>query len=121
MNITLETAEQHAIQAYGEKQIQINSVIYERSLIVSREEIITEVAINDIQNIDENYVTLLTQFNPEIIIIGHERPGTFPPFSIISKLSQLGIGMETMSVGAACRTYNILLGEYRKVVAGFIF
>ncbi|HHW3766713.1 TPA: Mth938-like domain-containing protein, partial [Legionella pneumophila] len=38
MNINLETAEQHAVQAYSDKKIQINSIIYESSLIVSKKE-----------------------------------------------------------------------------------
>ena len=35
MNINLEATELHAVQAYSDKQIQINSIIYEKSLIVS--------------------------------------------------------------------------------------
>jgi uncharacterized protein len=121
MNINLEAAEQHAIQAYGDNKIQINSIIYERSLIVSREEIITEVAIKNIQEMSEEYLNLLLQCKPELIIIGHENTGKFPPFSFISQLSQQRIGIECMSIGAACRTYNVLLGENRNVVAGIIF
>ncbi|MBL7479301.1 Mth938-like domain-containing protein [Legionella bononiensis] len=121
MNINLEAAEQHAIQAYGDNTIQINSIIYENSLIVSREEIITDITIKNIQEINAQYLNILTKFSPEIIIIGHENTGKFPPLSIISELSRLGIGIEAMSIGAACRTYNVLLSEYRKVVAGFIF
>lgn len=60
------------------------------------------------------------QVKPEIIIIGHENPGKFPPMEFMSHLSQLQIGMECMSIGAACRTYNVLLSENRAVVAGFI-
>ncbi|WP_298625237.1 Mth938-like domain-containing protein [uncultured Legionella sp.] len=120
MNINLEAAEQHAIQAYGDNKIQINSIIYEGSLIVSREEIITDVAINNIQNMNDEYLNLLLKSTPEIIIIGHENTGKFPPFSIISHLSKQRIGIECMSIGAACRTYNVLLSEHRQVVAGII-
>lgn len=120
MNINLEASEQHAIQAYGDNKIQINSIIYEHSLIVSREEIITDTAIKNILDMNDEYLNLLLQFDPEIIIIGHENTGKFPPLSIISNLSQHRIGIECMSIGAACRTYNVLLGENRKVVAGII-
>lgn len=120
MNINLEASEQHAIQAYGDNKIQINSIIYEHSLIVSREEIITDTAIKNILDMNGEYLNLLLQFDPEIIIIGHENTGKFPPLSIISNLSQHRIGIECMSIGAACRTYNVLLGENRKVVAGII-
>ena len=120
MHINLEAAELHAIQAYTDHSIQINSILYEQSLIVSKEEIITDVTIKNIQAINEYYLNLLLQFNPEIILIGHEQIGKFPPVSILSQLSQQRIGIECMSIGAACRTYNVLLGEQRAVVAGFI-
>lgn len=121
MHINLEAAENHAVQAYSDNQIQINSIVYERSLIVSKTEIITELAIKDIQEINEQYLQQLIKFKPEVIIIGHENTGKFPPMSIISQLSQQRIGIECMSIGAACRTYNVLLSEERAVVAGFIF
>lgn len=120
MHINLEVGEQHAVQSYSDKKIQINSIIYENSLIVSKEEIISDLTIKNIKDIDEEYFNLLIKFNPEIVIIGHENKGTFPPVHIISQLSQHRIGIECMSIGAACRTYNVLLSEHRAVIAGFI-
>jgi uncharacterized protein len=121
MNINLEAAETNAVQAYSENQVQINSIVYERSLIVSKEEVISDLVIHDIQAIDDRYLQQLLQFNPEVVIIGHEQTGKFPPISIISTLSQHRVGIECMSIGAASRTYNVLLSEQRAVVAGFIF
>lgn len=109
------------MQAYSENQVQIHSIVYERSLIVSKEEIISDLIIHDIQAIDDRYLQQLLQFNPEVVIIGHEQTGKFPPMSIISTLSQHRVGIECMSIGAASRTYNVLLSEQRAVVAGFIF
>ena len=120
MNINLEAAEKNAVQAYSENQVQINSITYERSLIVSQEEVISDLAIHDIQAMDEQYLQQLLQFNPEVVIIGHEQTGKFPPMSIISTLSQHRVGIECMSIGAACRTYNVLLSENREVAAGII-
>lgn len=119
MNINLEDSELHSIQAYDAHQIQINSIVYVHSLIVSREEIISDVAIKSIKDMNEEYIKLLLKHKPEVIIIGHQETA-HPPLDLISKLSQQRIGMECMSVGAACRTYNVLLGENRAVVAGFI-
>jgi uncharacterized protein len=121
MHINLEAAENNAVQAYSDNQIQINSIVYGRSLIVSKEEIITDLTIKNIQDINEQYLQQLLQSKPEVIIIGHENTGKFPPIEIISQLSQQQIGIESMSIGAACRTYNVLLSEHRAVVAGFIF
>jgi uncharacterized protein len=121
MNINLEGAELHTVQAYNGTQIQINSIIYEKSLIVSKEAIVSDFLIKNIQDIDNHYINLLTQFKPKIIIIGHEHTGKLLSMSIVNQLSQQGIGIECMSIGAASRTYNVLLSEHRAVVAGFIF
>lgn len=121
MQINLETPLKHAIEAYNDKQVQINSIIYQNSLIVSSNEIISDLAIHQVQQIDQDYVDVLLRDNPEIVIIGHQQLGVFPPIEIIAQLSQQKIGLECMSLGAACRTYNILLSEQRAVTAGFIF
>jgi len=121
MHINLEATEQNAVQAYTDNEIQVNSIVYAKSFILCKDKIITDVLIKDIQEIDFHYLQLLKQLKPEIIIIGHNQSGTFPPISIISQLSQERIGIECMSIGAACRTYNVLLSEHRAVIAGFIF
>lgn len=120
MHINLEATDKHAVQSYSDNQIQINSIIYENSLIVSKQEIISDLTIKNIQDIDDQYIDLILKLKPEIIIIGHNNPGKFPPMPIITHLSQKRIGIECMSIGAACRTYNVLLSELRAVVAGFI-
>ncbi|PJD95481.1 MAG: hypothetical protein CK426_04520 [Legionella sp.] len=120
MHIHLETPEKNTIQSYSSNDIQINSIHYGRSLIVSRQEIISDVQIKHINEMNEPYLALLLKNNPEVIVIGHSQSGVFPSPEWASRLSQQGIGIEFMSIGAACRTYNVLLGEERAVVAGFI-
>jgi len=121
MHISLEKPENHAVQAYSDNQIQLNSVTYSSSLIVSRQEIISELQIKNIHELNDDYIALLLKYSPEIIIIGHSNQGIFPPMDKVAHLSQLGIGMECMSIGSACRTYNVLLAEERHVVLGIIF
>ncbi len=120
MHISLETPEKHAIQSYSDKQIQIASIVYDHSLIVSKQEIVTELAIKNIQDINEYYLELLLKQQPELIIIGHNNTDILTPIEVIAKLAQEGIGIEFMSIGAACRTYNVLLSELRAVVMGII-
>lgn len=120
MQISLESSDRHAVQAYTNNKIQINSIIYECSLIVSRDELISDLNFHDVKEINDDYVELLLKQKPELIVIGHEQTGKFPPIQYLSKLSQLRVGIECMSIGAACRTYNVLLSEHRSVVAGFI-
>jgi len=121
MQIQLETPELHTIQAYTDTTITVNGVDYCGSLILSREEIIPDLQLKSIDEIDDSYISLLTKSLPKIIIIGHTHTDKFLSMEIVALLSKKQIGIECMTLGAACRTYNLLLGEGREVVAGLIF
>jgi uncharacterized protein len=56
----------------------------------------------------------------EILLIGTGTGHFFPDFSMRAILKQKGISVDTMSTGAACRTFNVLLSEERKVAAALI-
>lgn len=120
MQINLEASDRHAIQAYDEDKIQINSNTYQRSLIVSRQEIITDLTIKNIADMDESFLKQIINLHPEVVLIGHHHLGAFPPIELINSLANQRIGLECMSIGAACRTFNVLLSEGREVVGVFI-
>ena len=121
MHLNLERPDQHAVQSYGISEIKINDVVYQQSIVVSRQQILTEWPVKSIKELDIDSLDILVAQKPEIIIIGHQENGQFAPASVMAFLSQKRIGIECMSLGAACRTYNILLGEQREVVFGVIF
>jgi uncharacterized protein len=59
----------------------------------------------------------LAQLAPEMVIFGSGSKLKFPASSLQKALMQARIGLETMDTLAACRTYNILAGEGRHVLA----
>src|SRR5690606_33267162 len=58
---------------------------------------------------------------PEILLLGTGSRLVFPAPGLTVRLLQYGIGVEVMDTPAACRTYNILLAEQRRVVAALLF
>ena len=62
----------------------------------------------------------LANLKPELVIFGSGTRLRFPPPVFLRSLMEAGIGLETMDTLAACRTYNILAGEGRHVVAALI-
>src|SRR5260221_6857992 len=96
MQINLESADQQAVQAYSENKIQINSIIYESSLIVSREEIISNLAIKKIQEMDQNYRVLIIKTKPELIILRDDALGASLPVSTLSQVSEMRISIVCM-------------------------
>ncbi|KTD26192.1 Mth938-like domain-containing protein [Legionella maceachernii] len=121
MHINLETADKHSVQSYSDHEIKVDSIVYQTNLIVSSHEIITDWPINNILQLNEESIAPLLQYNPNIVVIGHKQQGQFPPPAIFAALSKQRIALECMSIGAACRTFNILLSEFREVVMGIIF
>ncbi|ASQ45897.1 Mth938-like domain-containing protein [Legionella clemsonensis] len=121
MHINLETNDQHTIQGYSEKALQIDSINYSSNLIVSSHEVITDWSIKGIRELNEELIRPLLKYQPKIILIGHNQQGQFAPFPVVEMLAKKGIGLECMSIGAACRTFNVLLSEQRAVTLGVIF
>ena len=120
MQINLEENETHAIQSYSDTQVMINHIIHEQNLIINQKNLITPWSLPLKPNVQD--MQLLLDLKPEIIIIGHAHPTALNlPASISTALANLRIGIECMPLGAACRTYNILLSEKRAVVLGVLF
>lgn len=121
MQINLESSDKHTIQSYSDSQMMINGVEYTDSLIISRGEIITPWPLHSVLELSEDLIKPLLEQHPEVILIGHRQLDVQIPIMIVQFLAQHRIGIECMSMGAACRTFNVLLGEQRNVVAGIIF
>lgn len=122
MNIHLESRDLHTIHSYSNEQLIIAGTIYKNSLIISKEQIISPWEIHFVQDLTEEILGPMVELKPEIIIIGHQQESLSRlPMNILQYLSRQRIGIECMSLGAACRTFNVLLSEHRNVIAGIIF
>lgn len=112
------------ITAYGGGRITCLGQVYTTPIIV-RESGVQEWLDIDEQNAVrweslQQILELDAQVNPEILIIGVGQNTSFVSPSIRQQVSARGISLDVMSCGAACRTYNILVAEGRKVVAGIV-
>jgi uncharacterized protein len=58
---------------------------------------------------------------PALVVLGTGAQQQFPPAAVMAACLQRGIGLEAMTNAAAARTYSVLAGEGRRVVAGFVF
>lgn len=121
MHIQIETPVNNTIRSYTDKQISIGTHFYQESLIVCTESLLTEWPVQSIKALNEDNIKPLLHLNPEVIIIGHQESGEYPSVRVIEFLSKKRVGIECMSIGSACRTFNVLLSEQRRVVLGIIF
>ena len=72
------------------------------------------------EDLTENHFAQLAATQPELVIFGSGARLRFAPPALMRALMQHRIGIETMDTLAACRTYNILAGEGRRVVAALL-
>lgn len=67
----------------------------------------------------EHFAPLL-DLEPELVLVGTGETFRYPAPALLAALTGRGIGVEVMDTGAACRTYNVLAGEGRQVVAAIL-
>jgi uncharacterized protein len=75
---------------------------------------------NRFEELTEAHFARLAATRPELVIFGSGTRLRFPPPAFLRRLMNQRIGIETMDTLAACRTYNILAGEGRNVVAALL-
>jgi uncharacterized protein len=110
----------YLIRSYAPGRVLIGGTAYEEGLIVSPDRIITGWGPQRPADLEPVHVAALTELEPQVIVIGTGVRQLLPEPRVWVPALSLGIGVEIMDTGAACRTYNILLAEGRKVAAGLI-
>ena len=112
-------AGRNVITGYGEGYVTVNGQRCESSVVVLPDRILTwDVASFDA--LDADCFAFLEALNAEIVLLGTGSKQRFPHPSLTAALAQAGIGVEVMDVQAACRTYNILAAEERRVAAALL-
>jgi uncharacterized protein len=115
-----DSGEGHFIEGYARGRIIVDGRGYGESLIVSPERIIADWGPASVGELTEDHLASLANLSPQVIIIGTGEHQVFPDPRLYFSLVTRGIGVEIMDTGAACRTYNILMAEGRRVAAGLI-
>lgn len=120
MDIQQQPNETHSIQSYSDQSITIQDVEYTTPTLITPSCIIQEWSIASLHEISIAHFEKISLAECDMILIGHNRIGVYPPPKFIHAMGVQRIGVEWMSVGAACRTFNVLIGEGRAVAFGFI-
>ena len=121
MRIHLETGgSANLIRQYTAGRIVVNQDIYTRSLFVQPRHLVADWPPQAFEDLALPHLEQLAWLEPEVVLIGTGSRLRFPPAALFAPLATAGIGWEIMDTGAACRTYNILMGEGRNVAAALL-
>ncbi|HWP94309.1 MAG TPA: Mth938-like domain-containing protein [Gammaproteobacteria bacterium] len=108
------------IRGYEAGRIRVNERIITRSVIVRASELVLDCLPEDFAALEQAHFDRLLSFEPEIILLGTGATLRFPPRELTAYVLARGVGFEVMDTPAACRTYNILVAENRRVVAALM-
>lgn len=115
-----QQAGQNLFTAYGEGYLMVNQQRFESSLIVLPDKLIADWPPRSLDELTEAHFTFLATLDPEIVLLGTGKLLHFPHPRLTAALAQARIGFEVMDTFAAARTYNILMGEGRRVAVALL-
>lgn len=109
------------INSYGDGGFRISGQRYTGSIIVTSDTV-TAWSRDSVDRIDATDFSHLAEATPaiEIMLLGCGDHAVPPPPDLVAHLRELGVGLDFMATGAACRTFNVLAQEDRRVAAALI-
>lgn len=106
--------------AYAEDHVMVNGERHENSVVVLAERVCCDWNAASFDELNETHFAYLLDLRPDVLLLGTGARQRFPHFSLYRALTGAGVGVECMATPAACRTYNILAAEGRRVVAAIL-
>ena len=118
MKFTLEgNANVNVIRAYSALEIVIGEHHLSSSCLVTADTLIAEWPAQTVEELQLDQLEAIFELRPELVLFGTGPRQKFVPAAIRGAFGTKGIGTESMDLGAACRTFNILVHEERRVAA----
>ncbi len=120
MKISPDRFDVPIISAYGIGWVAIDGKKFDHSLIFGVKHPCRPWDCPSFTALTQAHFEHLAELETELIIFGSGRRLCFPRSQWLAPLHARRIGFETMDTPAACRTYNVLAGEGRNVVAALL-
>lgn len=111
----------NAIARHGPDGVIVGGVTWTESVVVPWQGTPFAWHAASFDAITAEHFAQLVALAPEVVIFGSGPRLHFPRPALLRPLIEAGIGHETMDSAAACRTYNVLIGEGRSAVAALVF
>ncbi len=108
------------VSGYGPGWIAVGNERISHSLVLHASGEREDWQCEQFEQLSAEHFARLAQAGPELVVFGSGERLRFPRPEWLRPLVEARIGVETMDTPAACRTYNILAGEGRQVVAAFL-
>lgn len=117
MQITRENTAANLIRAYEPGRIRVGDRWLNGNVIVAPDQLIEDWRATEPSGLVLADLEPVLALQPEIVLVGTGEETLLPDVDLVAALAARAIGIEIMSTAAACRTYNVLTHERRRVVA----
>jgi uncharacterized protein len=118
MKFTLENnANVNVIRSYSSEELRIGEHSIRSSCVVMADALIANWPPATLDDLEVGHLEIILELRPELVLLGTGAQQRFAPAHIRNAFAARGIGVESMDLGAACRTFNILVQEDRRVAA----
>ena len=111
------TAGAFVVRSYAPGEVRVGDAVLHRSCLISAEQLVEDWRPQTLDELSEADLAAVFALQPEIVVLGSGTRQRFPDSRLLAAILARGIGCEVMDTGAACRTYNVLVGESRRAVA----
>jgi len=120
MKLHPDASNAYAIQSYGPEGVVVNGQLQTMPLILCAVQGPKTWSANSYEDLTQANFDELLAFQPELVIFGSGNRIKFPAPRLLQGLIHKGIGVDTMDNGAACRTFNVLAGEGRRILMALL-
>jgi uncharacterized protein len=105
------------VRGYAPGEVVVGTQVLRRPFLVSATTLVADWPAQDPLELTFALLEPIWALHPQVVLLGTGAQQQFPRKEIRRAFSERGVALEPMDVGAACRTYNVLLQEDRAVVA----
>jgi uncharacterized protein len=117
---TSNTDKYQTVTGYDQSGVEINAKRFDYSVLVMPEEAPRAWSVTRFEDLTAEHFEQIAADKPDVVVLGTGERQRFVHPRLVASLSDQRIGVESMDSHAACRTYNILMGEGRKVTLALI-
>lgn len=114
------TEKYSTVTGYDQSGVEINAKRYDYSVLVMPELAPRPWDVAHFDDLTPAHFEAIAADKPDVVVLGTGERQRFVHPRLVASLAALRIGVESMDSHAACRTYNILMGEGRKVTLALI-
>ena len=109
------------VRSYSNGELRVGEQVFHRSCILTPDGVVPDWRPTKVEDLEERDLEALFVAKPELVLLGTGDRQRFPAVQIRGAFVRASVGLETMDLGAACRTFNVLVQEGRRVCAALLF